>query len=238
MNNFRHGGGSASLFIQGENAEDFFALLEDAFAQHQPAFDQDAAIVTDSVHARWILNRRQRAADQYEAGLYKLKPDPLNFIPKIELKEIDLFDRYVTTADRALTRALQKLQFIHKMARDEQRWQFQLEKEKQKLAIHVERFELAKQREERLAAKRAANEAKEEAVEAQRVHEEEDTQSFVASLSELRKDVRIDPEHGVYIPQSIYAAFDQDGATIACEASPKNDKIRAIIASATSVSFH
>jgi hypothetical protein len=233
MNNFRHGGASASLFIQGENPEDFFALLEDAFAQHQPVFDQEAAIVTDSVHARWILNRRQRAADQYEAGLYKLKPDPLNFIPKIELKEVDLFDRYVTTADRALTRALQKLQLIHKMARYDQRWQFQLEKEKQKLAIHVERFELAKQREERLAAKRGAKEAKAEAAEAQRVHDELDTQSFIASLGELRKEIRIDPEHGPYIPQAVYSAFDvAKGVTLASECSPKNEKIRAIIAGA------
>jgi hypothetical protein len=214
MNNFRHGGASFSLFIQGETPEDFFALLEDAFAQHQPCFDQDAAIVTDSVHARWILNRRQRATDQCEAALYALKPDPTLFIPKIELNEINLFDRYVTAADRALTRALKKLQLIQKMAHDQQRWQFQLEKEKQKLAIHVERFELTKRREERLAAKNAEKPA------------------VAALITELRKEVRTDPEHGPYISQYVYAAFDETGATIACESSPKNEKIRATIASA------
>lgn len=221
MNNFRHGGASASLFIKGENPEEFFALLEDAFTQHQPCFDQDAAIVADSVHARWILNRRQRAADNWEAGLYTLKPDPKQFIPRIELKEIELFDRYVTTADRALTRALQKLQLIHKMARDDQRWQFQLAKEKQKLALHVERFELAKQRDERLAAKQVAKEAK-----------DAEKPAVASLITELRKEVRIDPEHGPYIPQALYAAFDETGATIACELSPKNEKIRALIAGA------
>src|SRR5579863_7243346 len=126
MNHLTHGGTSESLFIKDEKPEDFFTLLENAFEQHQPAFDQDAILVTRSVRAHWILMRRERTADAYEAALHARKPDPTYWVP-IDLHELHLFDRYKTQAARAFTRALKDLQTIQKMARDEQRWQYHLE---------------------------------------------------------------------------------------------------------------
>ncbi len=133
MNRLKHSGCSESLFIKGDNPDDFFALLENAFEQHQPAFDQDAILVTRSVRANWILMRRERAADQFESGLYERKPNGRLFIPDVDVKEVLLFDRYITAAHRAFTRALKDLQLIQKMARDDQRWQLQLAKEKEKI---------------------------------------------------------------------------------------------------------
>ncbi len=144
MNNFQHGGTSTTLFLPDEEPKAFFSLLENAFEQHQPAFDQDAALVTDSVRARWILTRRQRAAERYEAALYERKPDSQSWVPTADLAEMTAFDRYITQAERGLYRALKSLQLVQKMTNDKQRWQQQFESEKQRLAIHVERWELAK----------------------------------------------------------------------------------------------
>src|SRR3984885_7487056 len=152
MNNLQHGGTSTSLFLKDEKPEEFFALLENAFQQHQPATDQDAGIVTRSVHDHWILLRRERTADAFEAALHARTPDPRYWVP-VDLHEMNLFDRYKTAAARAYSRSLKDLQTIQKMARDEQRWQHQLETQKQKLSLDVERFELAKQKETRLIAK-------------------------------------------------------------------------------------
>ena len=144
MNNFQHGGTSTTLFLADEDPKAFLSLLENAFEQHQPAFDQDAALVTDSVRARWILTRRQRAAERYEAALYERKPDTQSWAPATDLAEMTAFDRYITQAERGLYRALKSLQLVQKMTSDKQRWQQQFESEKQRLAIHVERWELAK----------------------------------------------------------------------------------------------
>ncbi len=78
--------------------------------------------------------RRERAADQFESGLYERKPDGRLFIPDVDVKEALLFDRYLTAAHRAFTRTLKDLQLIQKMARDDERWQLQLQKQKDELA--------------------------------------------------------------------------------------------------------
>jgi hypothetical protein len=132
LNHLKHGSTSKTLFLPDENPENFFSLLEDAFAQYQPATDHDAALVTRCIHDHWILLRRERTADAYEAALHLRKPDPTYWVA-VDLHEIHLFDRYKTEAARAHTRSLKNLQTIQKMARDDQRWQLQLAKEKQKL---------------------------------------------------------------------------------------------------------
>ena len=165
MNNFKHGGCADVLFLTSDNPAEFFALLENAFEQHKPAFDQDADLVTDSVRARWIVNRRQRAADQGEGMILNtlnLTHNRDYHIAPTDLHQLDLYDRYLPRAERALNRALKNLQLIKKMANDDQRWQQQLIAQKQKLAHEVEKLELAKQREARLAAKKKKEEKKEE----------------------------------------------------------------------------
>jgi hypothetical protein len=143
MNHLKHGSTSKSLFLQNENPDEFFAALESAFEQYQPTTDYDAAMVTRCVHDHWILLRRERTADAFEAALHTRKPDPTYWVP-VDLNEMHLIDRYKTEASRAHARSLKNLQTIKKIARDDQRWQHQLEIQKQRLAIHLERFALLK----------------------------------------------------------------------------------------------
>jgi hypothetical protein len=56
------------------------------------------------------------------------------------------FARYKTEAARAYDLSLHCLRTLKKIQLDEQRWQFHIDSQKQKLAIHIERFELSKQR--------------------------------------------------------------------------------------------
>ena len=150
MNNLRHGSTAKSLFLSNENPEDFFALLANSFEQYQPAFDQDAALVTRTVHDHWMLLRRERTSDTFEKALHERKPDPSTWEPS-ELDAVHRFDRYKTEAARSYARSLKTLQTIQKMARDEQKWQHQFAVEKEKLAIEVERWQLLKARQSQTA---------------------------------------------------------------------------------------
>ncbi len=148
LNNLRHGGTAKTLFLASENPEDFFNLLDDFFAQYQPSFDHDAALVTRAVRDHWILLRRERTAEAFEKALHDRKPDPTHWLAS-ELHEIHLFDRYKTEAARACARSLKNLQIIQKMARDEQKWQLHLAKQKETFAPDFERWrEQANQPEE------------------------------------------------------------------------------------------
>ena len=224
MNRFKHGGAAESLFVDGENPDEFFALLENAFEQHKPGYDQDAGLVTDSVRARWILNRRQRASDQYESVLYNRKPDARHFIPDIDVEEILIFDRYITAADRSLLRALQKLNLIKKMARDDERWKFQLEKQKKKFAMDVELFELRKQREEEMAEER----------DQQHIDQmtDEDLDKMNEEIEELTREQGVDEAGIPFINQQVWAAFDEAGVCLLpTEYIPTNHAVRRLILS-------
>ncbi len=76
LNSLSHGGAAASLFIPGENPAAFEDLVHQAFAEHQPSSDLHSAFVYHSVHARWMLARRQRATAAYELEPHKQMPDP------------------------------------------------------------------------------------------------------------------------------------------------------------------
>lgn len=217
MNNFRHGGAATSLFLPGEDPREFFALLENAFEQHTPAFDQDAALVTDSVRARWILTRRQRAAERHEADILR----DAGYIPTTNhLELISVFDRYITQAERSLLRALKSLQFVQKMAHQKEVWQRQFESEKQKLSIHVERWEHSKAR----AAENAPPPP------FKPYDASEDSELEAASLREsLRQE-----SQGSHQPpadftnshmQVVYISYE-DGLEEHYETSPTNDQLR------------
>jgi hypothetical protein len=207
MNNFQHGGTSITLFLTSENPQEFFALMESAFEHHQPSTDEGANLVTDSVRARWMVRRRHRAAEQTEAELYERKSDAADFTTA-DVNHLNVFDRYTTSAERALHRALQSLQLIQKMAHDEQRWQQQFESQKQKLAIHVERFELAKAKS---TAALAAKQAQEERKKAEGPPKPE---PFVSIHS------RIPFNH-----QTLYIGYE-GGITTLYETSPTNEQMR------------
>ena len=211
LNHLKHGSTSKTLFLKDENPEEYFALLENFFEQYQPAFDHDAALVARAVHDHWILLRRERTVDHYEAKLHERKPDPTYWIAP-DLHEMQLFDRYRTEAARAATRSLKNLQTIQKMARDEQHWQQQLESEKQKLAIHVERWQLLKKQQQRASA--AADVA----------------ESFAEESPELQVD-----EPGPNIAQAVFVAVEK-GVTEIFDIVPSNAQVERLIAAAASQS--
>jgi len=199
LNHLKHGSTSKTLFLKDENPEEFFALLEDFFLQHQPAFDHDAALVTRAAHDMWIMLRRERNVDAYEKALHTRKPDPTYWVQP-DLHEMHLFDRYKTESARAYTRSLKNLQTIQKMARDEQRSQQLFEREKHKLAMDVIRWQQMQRQ----------NEAAEIA------------ESFIEE-----KPVIVD-EQGPHIPQDVYVAM-QDGITHIFDMAPTNDEMHRII---------
>ena len=202
LNHLKHGSTSKTLFLKDENPEEFFALLENFFLQHQPNFDHDAALVTRAAHDFWIMLRRERTVDAYEKALHTRKPDPTYWVQP-DLHEMKLFDRYKTEASRAYTRSLKNLQTIQKMARDEQRSQQLFEREKQKLAMDLLRWQQMQRQ----------NEAAEIA------------ESFIEE-----KPVIVD-EQGPHIPQDLYVSM-QDGITHIFDTVPSNDEVHRIISEA------
>jgi hypothetical protein len=202
LNHLKHGSTSKTLFLKDENPEEFFALLENLFLQYAPNFDHDAALVARAAHDFWIMLRRERTVDAYEKALHARKPDPTYWVQP-DLHEMHLFDRYKTEASRAYTRSLKNLQTIQKMARDEQRSQQLFEREKQKLAMDVIRWQQMQRQ----------NEAAEIA------------ESFIEP-----KDV-VAGEQGPHIPQDVYVAM-QDGITHIFDMAPTNDEVNRIIAEA------
>jgi hypothetical protein len=145
LNHLTHGATARSLFIKDEKPEDYVALLEETFAQYKPSSNHDAGIVARCCHDQWILLRRERAADNVEAALYIRQPDSVGWTSE-DLAEMTLFARYKTEAARAYDRSLHCLKTLKKLHRDDDRWQSHLDTQKKKLAIHIERFELSKQR--------------------------------------------------------------------------------------------
>jgi len=206
MNNLRHGGTAKTLFLADEDPEAFFALLLNFFERHQPQCDYDGSLVTRAVHDEWILLRRERTVDAYEKALHTRKPDPTYWVQP-DLHEMHLFDRYKTEAARAATRSLKNLQTIQKMARDEQRSQQLFEREKQKLAMDLLRWQQMQRQ----------NEAAEIA------------ESFIEE-----KPVIVD-EQGPHIPQDLYVSM-QDGITHIFDTVPSNDEMHRIIAETSQLS--
>ena len=207
MNRLKHSACAESLFIKGENPDDFFSLLENAFEQYQPAFDQDAILVTRSVQANWILMRRERISAEFETALYERKPGGRHLVPKMDLDELFLFDRYTTAAQRAFRRALLDVQLIQKMENDNERWQLQLAAQKAKLTPEAEPMKTDPMKD----LKRKVDED-------------------VISTVTQNNDVAID-EYGAHIPQAVFVA-NENGTAEACETVPSNAEVRRIIATA------
>jgi hypothetical protein len=201
LNALTHGGTAQTLFLPDENPDDLYARFDDAFAYHQPANSQDSDLVSDSVYARWFLTRRQRIHANYEFQLHDVNPDPA-FWPDASLNRLNLFDRYITHAERALRRALVNVQAIRKDALNAERWQELLALRKQSLDLHREKFEYTK-------AKDAPSTPRPE---------------FAQTFSRVQSD----EEYGSVIVQAIDIIVE-NGETCIQSIAPTNDEVREII---------
>ena len=144
LNGLKHGGTSRMLFIHGEEPQDFYNLLAESFETHKPSTIEHSALVTDSVLARWFLWRRQRAHAKREFEIFAAELNDNSASPS-GLKELELYDRYCTAAERKLSRALANLDRVKKSALNEQKWRAQHESQKAKFALDLKRFELHKE---------------------------------------------------------------------------------------------
>jgi hypothetical protein len=145
LNHLKHGATATTLFLDDENPDYFFELLEDAFAEHTPGSKQSAGIVTRTVHDQWILLRRERACDNFEADLHIKKAHPADWVDR-DLHEMELLDRYRTTAARAYSRSLNDLYKLKKQKTNEDRWRQHFELQKRRFDLDLERFNLAKEK--------------------------------------------------------------------------------------------
>jgi len=145
LNHLKHGATATTLFLDDENPDYFFELLEDAFAEHTPGSKQSAGIVTRTVHDQWILLRRERACDNFEADLHIKKAHPADWADR-DMHEMELLDRYRTTAARAYSRSLNDLYKLKKQKTNEDRWRQHFELQKRRFDLDLERFNLAKEK--------------------------------------------------------------------------------------------
>ena len=159
LNNLKHGGSARSMFLPGENPQEFFKLLAESFETHTPGHTDDAAIVTDSVVARWILWRRQRISfrREFEICAESTTGDqPSNH----GLRDLANIDRYRTTAERTFARAVTNLRNIKKDQFSQEKWRAQFEQQRSRFDLDLLRFELRKEQDARVADKVAAEAAR------------------------------------------------------------------------------
>jgi len=208
FNHLKHGASSKTLFLPDENPQEFFDLLDDAFAEHRPGSKQASGIVTRTVHDHWVLLRRERAADNFEVNLHLRLPDSCQWTTP-DLHQMELLDRYRTTAARAYSRSLRDLANCKKMKHDEQRWQQNLELQKQKFALQLERFNLSKKKQE-AEPPPPANE-----------HDSFDDDIEAGDIPEA--DLHI-PTPGS-VTQNLYIGLEGD-RTVIYEVTPSNDQLR------------
>ncbi len=159
LNNLKHGGTARSMFLPGEDPQEFFKLLAESFETHTPAHTDDAAMVTDAVVARWILWRRQRISFRRESDICAESTtgdQPSNY----GLRDMVNVDRYRTTAERSLARAVTNLRNIKKDQFSQEKSRAQFEQQKARFDLDLMRFELRKEQDARVADKVATEAAR------------------------------------------------------------------------------
>ena len=223
LNGLKHGATSQMLFLPNERPQDFYALLAESFETHQPVTTDHAALVTDTVLARWYLWRRQRVYYRREHEIFG-EFDMVDGPTQVQLKELETYDRYCTTAERKLDRALVTLQRSQKAMLDQQKWHSQLESQKQRFDLDLQRFDLRREQDARLAPKIEA-EAKLAAAEANTALEK----AAQKKEKDTAKPVLVVKNGEAYIFQTISVRAGSKGKTIINAIGPSNDTVRAMI---------
>lgn len=237
LNALSHGGTSTKMFIPGEDPAYFDTLMDEAFSLHQPSSSTDAGLVTDSVHARWVLWRRQRAHISLEYKLHTERGET-DFWTVEDYHAVELLDRYKTHAERALRRALTNVNGIRKDEFQREHWRELLALNKDRFALDCEKFSLAKAKDARLAPKQ----------EAESLRDAELAKDELATLEQkradmLRKKTEIfaevdaicDPVHFHeqlnchVIRQTISLCCNDDGSALIDFIKPSHDQVRDVI---------
>jgi hypothetical protein len=212
LNHLKHGATATTLFLDDENPDYFFELLEDAFSEHTPGSKQSAGIVTRTVHDQWILLRRERACDTFEADLHIKKFHPGDWVDR-DLHEMELLDRYRTTAARAYSRSLNDLYKLKKQKTNEDRWRQHFELQKRRFDLDLERFNLAK-----------AKRQKQEQPPPAEPEPDIDWDAELAAAIPIPTEPAAPPPSG-HIAQTLYIGVENE-QTIVYEVTPTNTQLR------------
>jgi hypothetical protein len=222
LNALNHGGAAETLFLPSEDPSVFFANLDDAFSHYQPGNAEESDMVTNSVHARWMFSRRQRALTFYEFELHKCENDPTAWHKKA-LDQLDLLDRYKTNSERALRRALINVHSIRQDAARTQHWQELLALRKQSLALQVEKWEHTKKA-------RDAKQAKEDRAEEALLKKNPPFESILTDTTPRPGPLQnLEEYDGSVIVQSAIICVTPAGNTYIDELEPTNRKVRTMI---------
>jgi hypothetical protein len=117
QNAFRHGLTSARIVLPGEDPAEYDKLRESLLRQYIPANEVERTLVEELAAASWRLFRARRFETAVLAKILEGAPDPdaafaTTFLEKP--KDVDRLLRYVTAHERAMYRALQKLEKLQK----------------------------------------------------------------------------------------------------------------------------
>lgn len=145
LNGLRHGHRARTLFIPGEQPQDFYTMLAEDFETHKPTTVQESGFVTDATLARWYLWRRQRSYSKCEFEFY-CDADQEDTLSQNDLRHLANFDRYRIQAERGLARAMASLRHLKKPEANDERWRVQYEMQKKRFDLDLLRFELNKER--------------------------------------------------------------------------------------------
>ena len=159
FNGLTHGATSKQTFIPGENPDDFYAMLYDCHRHHKPATIQESELVTNLVEAQWRLARVQRAHGENEYKFYTGDKSPETWTAE-DMNHLNRFDRYKTSAERTLQRALANVLTIHRQKTRAHQWEQLHELQKRKFELQRQKFELAQAREQRMAELREIRQSK------------------------------------------------------------------------------
>ena len=146
-NALTHGATAQKLILPEENQSDYEALLNSLLTEYQPDLPHHRAAIEQVAMNQWFLLRRQRSRAAIENALHTEMPDPEFWTPH-DYHRLQLADRYLTQAERALKRALQNLELIRKnqqaqldrIARQD-RWQAEHDLRERRLELARDRFE-------------------------------------------------------------------------------------------------
>ena len=225
FNALTHGGTSQRIFIPGEDPALFDTLMDEAFELYKPATTGDAALLTDSVHARWVLWRRQRAHMNLECNLHEKCQQTLDWTPE-DYHALELLDRYKTQAERALRRALVNVSAIRKEQFETEKWRGLLALNKDKLALERDKFELAKVKDTRLAPKIEAEVIRDIAVAKSETPKKRE--EFVPKP--IEPVIQFNAELNAHvIKQSISVLCHNNGAAYIDNIQPDHDEVRSLL---------
>ncbi len=147
LNGLKHGGTARTLFICGEQPQEFYSLLNEQFEIHQPENTEDGHAVKDLVLARWYLLRRQRAYIKREFELYN-EASQEDSPSQSAIKELANYERYRIQAERAHQRAAKNVMNIKKEKQNNEKWREQLAVHTEKLKLERDKFDFRKEQAE------------------------------------------------------------------------------------------